>query len=243
MSKLPIGVIVGLTDKPENELGKVVDLGLRSCQVASWNMELWTPSIGKALIEAARKLEITITTFWAGYPGPVVWDLIDGPSTGGLVPPQYRAERVAALKKAADFAASLGLPSITTHVGFLPVDPKDRVYLDTVDAIREIAEHCRRLGLEFWFETGQETPVTLLRTIELVNTGNLGINLDPANLILYGMGNPVDALDVFGRYVRGVHAKDGRYPTNGRELGRETPLGEGQVNFAVLIFRTESARL
>jgi L-ribulose-5-phosphate 3-epimerase len=45
----------------------------------------------------------------------------------------------------------------------------------------------------------------------------------------------VDALDVFGRYVRGVHAKDGCYPTNGSELGRETPLGEGQVNFPVLI--------
>lgn len=54
------------------------------------------------------------------------------------------------------------------------------------------------------------------------------------------MGNPVDALDVFGRYVRGVHAKDGRYPTNGRELGRETPLTEGQVDFPVLIPKLKS---
>lgn len=135
-------------------------------------------------MEAARALGVSITTFWAGYPGKVVWDFMNGPSTGGPVPPQYRAERVAALKTAAEFAASLGLPSITTHLGFLPVDPKDRVYLDRVEAIRDIAEHCRRLGLEFWFETGQETPVTLLRTIELVNTGNLGINFDPDNLIL-----------------------------------------------------------
>lgn len=184
MSKLPIGIVVRLTPEPENELRKVVDFGLRSCQVVSWNMELWTPTIGRALVEAVRVLGVSITTFWAGYPGKVVWDFMDGPSTGGLVPPQYRAERVAALKTAAEFAASLGLPSITTHLGFLPVDPKDRVYLDTVEAIRDIAEHCRRLGLEFWFETGQETPVTLRRTIELVNTGNLGINFDPAHLIL-----------------------------------------------------------
>ena len=61
------------------------------------------------------------------------------------------------------------------------------------------------------------------------------MNLDTANLILYGKANPVDALDVFGRYVRGVHAKDGLYPTNGSELGREVPIGEGKVDFPILI--------
>ena len=89
--------------------------------------------------------------------------------------------------------------------------------------------------MQFWFETGQETPITLLRTIEDVGTGNMGINLDPANLLMYGKANPVDALDVFGKYVTGVHAKDGEYPTNGRDLGVEMPLGEGRVNFQVLI--------
>ena len=90
-------------------------------------------------------------------------------------------------------------------------------------------------GQYFLFETGQETPVTLLRTIEDIGTDNLGINLDPANLILYGKANPVDALDVFGKYVRDVHAKDGLYPTDGKHLGRETPLGEGKVDFPRLI--------
>jgi sugar phosphate isomerase/epimerase len=66
---------------------------------------------------------------------------------------------------------------------------------------------------------------------------NLGINLDPANLLMYGKANPVDALDVFGAYVCGVHAKDGEYPTNGRELGMEKPLGQGRVNFPALIDR------
>jgi len=80
-------------------------------------------------------------------------------------------------------------------------------------------------------ETGQETPVTLRRTIEDIGTGNLGINLDAANLILYGKANPIDALSVFGEYVRNIHAKDGKYPTSGKELGIETPLGKGDVNF------------
>ena len=97
------------------------------------------------------------------------------------------------------------------------------------------ASYCKKNGQYFLFETGQETPVTLLRTIEDVGTGNLGINIDPANLLMYGKANPTDALDVFGKYVRGVHGKDGEYPTNGRHLGAEKPMGEGRVNFPVFI--------
>ena len=96
------------------------------------------------------------------------------------------------------------------------------------------------MGLGFWFETGQETPITLLRTIHDIGTDNLGINLDPANLLMYGKANPVDALDVFGQYVRGVHAKDGEYPTNGRQLGVEKPLGEGRVNFPALLTKLKA---
>ncbi|MBN1936616.1 MAG: sugar phosphate isomerase/epimerase, partial [Anaerolineae bacterium] len=76
--------------------------------------------------------------------------------------------------------------------------------------------------------------------IEDLGGENLGINLDPANLLMYGRANPVDALDVFGRYVVGVHAKDGEYPTNGRELGVEKPLGEGRVNFPLLVSKLKS---
>ena len=89
----------------------------------------------------------------------------------------------------------------------------------------------------FWFETGQETPVTLLRVIERAGVDNLGINLDAGNLILYGKGNPLDALDVFGKYVKNLHAKDGLYPTNGRELGKEVAVGEGKSEYKKLIPR------
>jgi sugar phosphate isomerase/epimerase len=109
-----------------------------------------------------------------------------------------------------------------------------------LDALREVVGYCAERGITFCFETGQETPTTLLRVIEDLAAGspgldNVGVNLDPANLLLYGKANPVDALDVIGTHVRGVHAKDGEYPTNGRALGVEKPLGEGRVNFPVLV--------
>ena len=148
--------------------------------------------------------------------------------------------RVEALKKGASFAAACGVPSITTHAGFIPENPSDPLYKGTVDALAEIARHCKKLGLCFCFETGQETPITLLRAMTDIGTGNLGVNLDPANLLMYGKANPVDALDILGPHVRGVHAKDGEYPTEPGKLGVEKPLGEGRVGFDRLVPKLKS---
>ena len=178
---------------------------------------------------------IRLAAFWAGYTGKIIWNSYGGPGTCGLVPRDQRARRVEELKKGADFAALIGVPAIITHCGFIPENPEDPLYPETVDAIREVAGHCRKLGLGFWFETGQETPLTLLRTIEDVGLDNLGINLDTANLILYGRGNPVDALEVIGKYVRNLHVKDGVFPTDGRSLGKEVPFGEGRADFDRII--------
>jgi L-ribulose-5-phosphate 3-epimerase len=240
MRKLEIGILVGLNEEPEAEIRKVADLGLRSCQVCSWNAALWTDRVGRALVAACKKHKVTVSTFWSGYSGPAVWNFIDGPGTIGLVPEKYRATRVAELKKAATFAAKCGIPSITTHVGFLPEDPRDPLYVGTVKALKAIVKHCQARGVGFWFETGQETPVNLLRTIERIGMDNVGINLDTANLILYGKANPVDALEVFGRYVRDLHVKDGVYPTTGDNLGHETPLGEGKVDFKAVITKLKA---
>jgi sugar phosphate isomerase/epimerase len=99
-----------------------------------------------------------------------------------------------------------------------------------VGVLRGIARHCGGHGQYFLLETGQEAPVTLLRTIEDIGEGNIGINLDPANLLMYGLGNPIDALDVFGKCVRNIHGKDGVCPHSGRMLGEEMPVGQGRVN-------------
>ncbi len=235
MPKLEIGVLVRLTDSPGDEIRKVADFGLGYCQVCTWEPALYTDAVGEALSAAAEKHGVTITTLWAGYPGRLVWNFIDGPKTIGLVPAEFRAARVEALQQAARFAAKFSLPAITTHAGFIPENPNDPDFAGTVDALRQVVDVCGEVGIDFCFETGQETPVTLLRTIERLGADNVGINLDTANLILYGKANPADALDVFGKYVRDVHAKDGLYPTCGDELGREVPLGQGSVDFPLVI--------
>jgi L-ribulose-5-phosphate 3-epimerase len=232
-----IGVFVAMTRAIREGFGVVRELGLDNCQLGCWDMDLYTDHNAREIVEAVESSGVQITTLWAGWPGPRVWDFVDGPRVLGLVPREYRASRLDALKAGARFAVSIGAPSITTHVGFIPENLADPLYEETLEAVKEIGSYCRDRGLEFWFESGQETPVTLRRMIEDTGLDNLGVNLDPANLLMYGKANPVDAVDVLGTLVRGVHAKDGDYPTNMRLLGRECPIGQGRVDFRSLITR------
>lgn len=238
---MKLGVLVQLDDtNVEARLKQVHDLGLDVYQLSIWKSELLTDEVAEAVKAANEKWGITLSTFWCGWSGPTAWNFTEGPQVLGLVPAEYRFQRMEDLKRGSDFAKKLGTDKIATHVGFLPENPSTEQYASVVAAIRYVAEYCKANGQYFLFETGQETPVTLLRTIEEVGTDNLGINLDPANLILYGKANPVDALDVFGKYVKEVHAKDGCYPTNGKELGVETRIGEGRVNFPAFIEKLRS---
>lgn len=238
--KLNLGLIFELTENVHAEFEKVAGLGLETCQLCSSAPDTLNRKLADKVRAASQATGVTVSTYWAGHTGKTVWNFLEGPATIGLVPVETRAERLAQLKQGSDFAAMIEAPSVTTHVGFIDENPNSAEYGRLVEVLRELAEHCRAHGQLFCFETGQETPVTLLRTIEDVGTGNLGINLDPANLILYGKANPIDALDVFGQHVYGVHAKDGLYPTNGRELGKEVALGQGKVNFPVLIPKLKS---
>ncbi len=213
----------------------VLRYGLKVCQLVSWDVSQATDVIADTVAAAAAKAGVRIAAFWAGVPGPQVWNFVEGPLTLGIVPEAFRAERVAALKRWADFAARIGTPAIITHCGFIPENMTDPEYAPVVDAIREVAQYCADRGLEFWLETGQETPVVLLRTIERVGTGNIGLNFDPANLIMYGKGNPIDALDTVGDYVRNIHVKDGMYPISGDSLGEEVRPGIGKVKFPELV--------
>ena len=236
---MKIGVLINLhtSDAIDEKFKRVKDFGLTSCQLCCWDMSQYTPEIAEEVNAACKKYGVKISTVWAGWSGPAKWNFYDGPLTLGLVPASYRDTRIKELEAGSDFAKLLGVKNVATHMGYLPENPNTEEYRSTVCAIREVAEHCMRNEQYLLFETGQETPVTLLRTIQDVDTGNLGINLDPANLIMYGKANPVDALDVFGSFVRDVHAKDGVYPTDGKKLGKEVPLGEGKVNISALVKR------
>lgn len=213
----------------------VKDLGLDNCQLLSWNPSLWTDEQADLIKDALKKTGVQITAFWCGWTGPQTWNFYDGQETLGLVPPSYRFHRMNELMMGSDFAKKLGVEDVVTHMGFIPENPLDANYRGLIVAIRTVAQHCKANGQHLLFETGQETPVTLLRALQDIGTDNLGVNLDPANLVLYGKANPVDAMETIGKYVRGVHGKDGKYPTDGHNLGEETPLGQGRVDFKKLI--------
>jgi L-ribulose-5-phosphate 3-epimerase len=238
--KLVVGVLVSLGHDVAEEISKVRDLGLSSCQLSSWDPAVRTDDVAARITRACKEHDVTVSALWTGSPGPHAWNFTEGPSTIGLVPPEHREMRVAALIQGAEFAAKLGVPDTITHAGFIPENPSDPLYEGTIEALRKVASRAKQLGLHFCFETGQETPITLLRAITDIGTGNLGVNLDPANLLMYGKANPVDALDIIGPYVRGVHAKDGEYPTEPGRLGVEKPMGEGRVNFPVLVPKLKS---
>lgn len=216
---------------------KICDLkavGLDSFQLSIWNPSLFTDENAEYIKETVEKHNVEISAFWCGWQGPAVWDFYDGQLTLGLVPSEYRQMRIETLIAGADFAKKFGVTDVITHMGFIPENPNDPNFAPLCVAIRTVAEHLKKNDQYLLFETGQETPVTMLRCFEKVGTDNLGINLDTANLILYGKANPVDALEVFGKYVRNMHAKDGKYPTNGHDLGEETRIGDGKVDFKAL---------
>ncbi len=231
---LRLGLIISIGKNPDGAMAKVHDLGLPTCQVFVDDFE---PEQVRSLRLALEKYGIEATSVVVGGPGKEVWDFYQGPLTIGLVPPETRAARLMHIKKASDFAKQCGIPAVQTHCGFIPENPNDQLYKETVTAIREVAVYCKRNGQNLRYETGQETPITLVRAIQDVGTDNQGVNFDFANLILYGKANPVDALELLGPYVQGIHAKDGLWPTNPRDLGEEVPIGKGKVDFPRIIAR------
>jgi L-ribulose-5-phosphate 3-epimerase len=231
---LRLGLIIGVEKDPEAAISKVHDLGLPTAQV---HLDDFAPEALASLRKALESYGVEATSLVVGGPGPEVYDFYHGPLTCGLVPRQYRAARLDRIKKASEFARQCGIPAVQTHCGFIPENPNDILYREVVLAIREAASTCKGHGQNFRCETGQETPITLIRAINDVGLDNVGVNFDLANLILYGKGNPVDAIELFGPYIQGIHAKDGLFPTDPKELGKEVPLGQGKVDFPRIIQR------
>ena len=231
---LRLGLIIGIGKDPDAAMAKVRDLGLPTCQAFVDGFE---PGLVVQLRQALDKHGIEATSLVVGGPGKEVWDFYHGPLTIGLVPRSLRAARIAHIKKASDFAKQCDIPAVQTHCGFIPENPNDTVYKETVTAMREVAAYCKHNGQNFRYETGQETPITLVRAIQDVGLDNQGVNFDLANLILYGKANPVDAIELLGPYVQGIHAKDGLWPTNPKELGEEVPIGKGKVDFPRIFAR------
>jgi L-ribulose-5-phosphate 3-epimerase len=227
-----LGWVITPFGAPEQHLREVHELGFSTCFLSlDKYIGSFTPALATRYRDLLEKYQLTATAVEVVGPGPLEWNFTQGPSTIGLVPPKTRAVRIDALRQVSDFAKQVGIPQVQTHCGFIPEDPADPLYPQAVEAIREVAKHCQGNGQDFLMETGQETPITMLRAIRDVAMPNLGVGLDTANLVLYGKANPVEAVDILGPYVRNVHAKDGLWPTDPNKLGEEVIMGKGVVDF------------
>lgn len=232
LEAMAVGLLIQPANGPEENIRHVQELGMTNCFLSlDGYLGHYSDDLARQLRALLEKYSVVPTAAEVVNPGPLVWDFLHGPSTIGLVPRATRTARMDALKQTSDFAALLGIRQVQTHCGFLPENPADPLYDEAVRAIREVAQHCAGNGQVFLMETGQETPTTMARAIQDVAQPNLGVGLDTANLILYGKANPVDAVDIIGKHVRSIHAKDGRWPTDPMKLGEEVLIGTGLVDF------------
>ncbi|MDD5688245.1 MAG: sugar phosphate isomerase/epimerase [Elusimicrobia bacterium] len=232
--KQKIGLITGVSEKIRENFERVTKLGFNICQVSSTAEFMIDKLKPKEVIGTAKELGVEIDSFFLLFEGQV-WDRFKGPPTMGFVPESTRVKRLDLAKKFSDMVCEMKVKNILSHVGFIPNDPKDSQYAGFINTVRIFAEHCKKNNQTFCFETGQELPSTLKRTILDIGLDNIGINLDPANIILYGMAYPLDAIEILGKYIKGLHAKDGLWPNREDGLGIETPIGEGSVNFPLMI--------
>lgn len=181
----------------------------------------------KAALEAE---DFPIVTCFCAYNGEEYPDIPTVVDTVGFIPKRFREERMARTRAVSDFAAKLGVGSIGLHIGCVPSDDTDPDYLAVLGMVREIADHAASHGQVFALETGQEPAAELRHFLTDVRRTNVKINFDPANMILYGSGDPIEALGVLGDLVVSVHAKDGLWPAGGvGSLGVEKVLGTGDV--------------
>ena len=233
---MPLGVIARVAD-PDADIAYVRELGFTTCQMT---VAEYSSTFAERVASALSASRIKPTSLICMGPGRYEWNFYDGPRTIGLVPRDMRKERVARLREGIDFCTESGIPAVLAHFGFIPENPNDDLYGEFIDVMKDVAGYASSRSIEVHFETGQETPITLLRAITDIGYDNLGVNYDTANLILYGKANPVDGLEVIGNYVRSLHAKDGLYPTDPHQLGRETPIGDGWVDFPAVISKLKA---
>lgn len=155
--------------------------------------------------------------------------------TGGVRSDEMWERNLAAARENAQIAHRLGLRLVTFHGGFLPhesASPADQAERRTmVERLRELAAVFASWSVRVGLETGQEDAPTLIGVLNDLGKPVVGVNFDPANMILYGMGDPVAALQRLAPWVRQVHIKDARPPKNPGQWGTEVPAGEGEVDW------------
>jgi sugar phosphate isomerase/epimerase len=228
---LAIGVCswsLQVTSVPELK-GFMDKLGLSVVQIACGDPHHASWNEGDKMPEAAKKAGFTMTGTMLGFPGEDYTTPKHIEKTGGFGNPATRPERLERFKWALDRTLALGLKDIMLHAGFLPEPgaPDRKPFLDTLAKVSQLA---KEKGITVAFETGQESADLLRRTLDDLKCPNLKINFDPANMILYDMGDPIRAVEILGPDIRSVHVKDANRTKVKGTWGDEVPVGQGQVN-------------
>ncbi|MEO1498767.1 MAG: sugar phosphate isomerase/epimerase family protein [Planctomycetota bacterium] len=237
----PLGVFASIDAGLGVHLDVAHELGVPTVHLHTPAKETRTEANAARFRDRLGELGIQISVVFAGFEGESYADIPTCKATVGLAPPATRAQRLVELKEIADFARLLsddtlayggGVIPVGLHVGFVPHDQSDPEFLAIVEATRAICDHCAPHGQAVHLETGQEPAEVLLDFLAAVDRANLFINFDPANMILYGCGEPLDALRKVGAHVKSVHCKDATGSDKpGETWGEETPLGKGEVDF------------
>jgi L-ribulose-5-phosphate 3-epimerase len=157
--------------------------------------------------------------------------------TGGLVPDGTWAENWQNIQAIAKLAQAMGIKLVTFHAGFLPHDHRDPAYQKMFDRIQRVADLFAEKSIELGFETGQESAATLREFLEKLQRPNVGVNFDPANMILYDKGNPIEALKTLAPWLKQCHIKDATRTRQPGTWGEEVVVGTGEVRWPQF-FRT-----
>ena len=231
MEPMEIGLITTFEEGIEATARKVNSLGIGSIQY------LYLPEDGRSKADINRintvlgLAGIRVSGLFCTFAEMDYSTIPKSVETGGLVPLRYRKERFAETMKLCDLAQEIGASAVILHYGALPEDQASHDYPDLIDVTQQLCDHCREMRLTLNLETGEDTSETLLTFIRDVDRPNLGINFDPANMILYGTGNPIEALQQVGSYVLSCHCKDAVWSSSpGIEWGEEVTLGTGEVD-------------
>jgi sugar phosphate isomerase/epimerase len=229
-----IGVFLKCTgeDDPAKALAVVKSLGLSRIQVSRLPDRYYTPEGAREFAGLLEETGVRADSVVVVFDGESYKDQDAVRRTVGFRPAALRSERLEYARRCVDFAAAIGTRIVTFHMGFLPRDPADPIYRALHDAVSELAAYAAGKGITLSLETGQETGEELARFLDGITAARVGVNFDTANLVLYGLDHPPQALARLRDRVTSLHVKDGLPPEDPSRLGREVRLGEGQAEVA-----------
>ncbi len=207
----------------------VTGLGLDMIQVSKLPERYYTPAGAREFGALMKETGVHASAVVVVFEGESYKDQEAVRATVGFRPTNLIDGRVAHARACVDFAAALGIKIVTFHVGFIPAQTNDSAYRRMLDAVSDVARYAAAKGVTISLETGQETAAELIRFIGRIKAAPVRVNFDMANLVLYGVENPPDALRALLRRVTSVHVKDGLRPDNPHQLGTEVRLGDGQA--------------